>query len=63
MHSPLYIVYTVLIPNLLRANFNFKTCVDVGIPSMKLHTGKYFQEKSHDHKHDVIYRSQVVEVE
>ena len=49
-------LYIVLLTNLLHLNVNFTDSVKVDIPNKKLHTEKYFHEKSRDHIHVVIYR-------
>ena len=49
-------LYTALLLNSLHVHFNFITCVEVDTSSKELHTRKYFQQKSCDHIHDVIYR-------
>ena len=45
--------------NLSRSNFDFIAFVEVDISSKKLHSRKYFQDKSSDHIRDIIYRTQL----
>ena len=50
------LLYTVLLPNLLRPNVNFTADVKVDISTKKLHNRKHFLEKSRDHIVDVFFR-------
>ena len=49
-------LHTVLLSNFFHANFNFIFCTKDNYLTEVLHTRKYFQEKSSENPHDVIYK-------
>ena len=52
-------IVTAFLSNSLCSNFNLTSCAEIDISSKKLHSIKYFQEKSCDLIHDAIYTPQL----